>query len=100
VPSSTGDMVTKFNWTESGYVAHDKILDELREAYERERNGNGSEIRCGWTRGCAREPRNDIHSMSVESGGLAGGRERLKYLIGDGSEQGGNIWLLNVITRL
>jgi hypothetical protein len=61
----------------SGYAAHDEILDEPREAYERERNENGSEVRCGWTRSSTRVPRDDIHSKRAESRGLADGRERL-----------------------
>jgi len=64
------------------------------------RNGNRSEVQCGWTRGCTGEPRDGIHSMGVESRDLAIGSGRLKYLVGDSSEQRSNLWLINVIQRL
>jgi hypothetical protein len=38
--------------------------------------------------------------MSVESRDLTIGSERLKYLVGDSSEQRSNLWLIDVTKRL
>ena len=42
----TGDTVTEVPGSEAGYATYDKVLNELREANEREGNWDGGEICC------------------------------------------------------